>query len=432
MKNAGAEQRPCRRDRVLLILGSVFICNPVVGLVDVIPDFVGAAMLYFGLTQCSFLNERVGRARRNSLWIVAISVFRAAASLMIGSGAASMNTLLAVTVFSAADATAFALFFYNLYAGFDEITLQNGFQTSRAKLPGAKFSAFALVIARVAANFLPELVAIADMDRQMPFFDGNAELAESLVSARPVIIFGLSAAALVFGIIFAVRQTGLLNAFYGEAGELINEKYLSEFGEHPEKRSLRAFAASVFVANAGAFFALDLSFDGKRVIPVAAMFGLLFLSSLIARTAYRSAGSAVWSAAACAAFAGAEIYRSSFVVQDPVVFYETPIKTAVISLAVSVAAAVIGLVCIRVRFAELAVYTGGPLREMRICWALWCAATAIWVAVFILPYMLTYLRVPQIVITAAFIYEFIKADLTVYGIRKTRNPDDPDDIRTFH
>lgn len=60
----------------LFTLGMVFLFNPVVGLVDLLPDFIGAFLVAASMTEIAMLDERLEQARRLIYYVAGVSAVR--------------------------------------------------------------------------------------------------------------------------------------------------------------------------------------------------------------------------------------------------------------------------------------------------------------------------------------------------------------------
>ncbi|MBO4452650.1 MAG: hypothetical protein J5793_01825 [Clostridia bacterium] len=402
---AGADRS--RRDRSLVIAGAIILCNPVIGMVDILPDAIGALLIFAGLTRASYSNDRFDRARKLALWIAVAEAVKHLFAIPVQTSGVSSNVLAAVAFSVVAEALLFILFFMNYFAGLDEESTKNGYTVTVEKLPSARFTAFVFTGIRLAANLAPELFAIPEVDREGPDLSLlSYDKLTALLSAKPFVTLFCIVGALVAGIWFAVRMAGVTKAFFREAGDSIIEKSEKRFYSDPEKTALRRLKYSLFAVNAGVFFALDLSFDGKPLLPASALYALLFAAAFILPRGEGAKAAKITAAVAFVLSAVNAVYSANFVVHDPVVIFETGIKTAAIAAALSVAAAVAGLLALRCTLSSLCGYAEEHQTVYRhsLIWFLFALALALSAVTETLPYLSAYLNFPRIAVAAAFIF----------------------------
>lgn len=101
----------------MIAAGMIFLFNPFVNIVDVLPDFIGYALIIFGLTKTSFLDERLKDARRGMSIMLLISVIKTALLTLLPRVDSTMVLLFAFSFFVAESIFAIPAFL-NLYRGF--------------------------------------------------------------------------------------------------------------------------------------------------------------------------------------------------------------------------------------------------------------------------------------------------------------------------
>lgn len=403
MKNAGAE-KTILREKVLLIAGFIFFCNPVLGMVDFLPDAIGAALVFFGLTRHSLLNDRFEYARRISVFILAAEAFKLLLTIPVTSSGISSNRLAAVALSVVCEAVFFVLFFRAFYGGTEEFSTIKGLEKTSEYCQPAAFAAYVFIAIRLSANLLPELFAIAEVDINSPELSEGYETLEALISARPVIVFASVSASLAAGIYYAVKQTKLLSAFCDEAGGFASEKYGSDSGARSELNKARALKTALVLFCVAPVFALDAAFDGKRLIPLAGTFAFILAGAAALRRISPAARLVKSSAAAFVLSLGCELYRYFFVTPDPVVVYETTLTEVIVSSLLAVAVSAAGLLCVKHLSASVSHFAESlvlPFPRVTL-WASWSLASMLWAFQMILPYFAGYLILPRLVAIGVF------------------------------
>ena len=98
-----------------IALGAVFLFNPTVNIVDILPDFIGYWLIVLGLSALSSLSEEIYVARKNFIYLVAICASKVVCSLFIPF-ASETFTVTAALIFSVSE----AVFFIPAMSGFLE------------------------------------------------------------------------------------------------------------------------------------------------------------------------------------------------------------------------------------------------------------------------------------------------------------------------
>lgn len=104
----------------MIAAGMIFLFNPCVNIVDVLPDFIGYALIIFGLTKTAFLDERLKDARRGMSKMFLISVIKTALITLLPRVDSTMVLVFAFSFFVIESIFAIPTFL-NLYHGFVEL-----------------------------------------------------------------------------------------------------------------------------------------------------------------------------------------------------------------------------------------------------------------------------------------------------------------------
>mgnify|MGYP007112776285 CR=1 FL=1 len=79
--------------------GFLFLLNPVLGLLDLLPDFIGYTLIILGIRDASYIVEELSLARRRYTYLIWVGIARLLLSL---SGVNKINTLPLTLAFSIA------------------------------------------------------------------------------------------------------------------------------------------------------------------------------------------------------------------------------------------------------------------------------------------------------------------------------------------
>ena len=421
MKNTAAETA-ARREKLLLCAGLVFFCNPVLGLVDVLPDALGALCVFFALTRYACLSEGFEYARRASLWIVAAETLKLAVTVPLTSGGTSSDILAATAISVICEALLFILFFRAFFSACDEAATLRDLPLTLQRGTPASFMTYIFLAVRFVANAVPQLYALAEVDLLHPEVGDRADFLEDLIATRPVITAALLVAALIVGAVAAVRLCKLGSALTAEASLLAAGNYSESYGSNPEKRLFKRIRYAMLFFCAAQVFTFDLAFDGKRVLPLAAAFACFFVSVLLLKNRVPCGNTHIYSAVAFFLAAAFEVFRYFCSVPDPVAVQETPLAVAGISAAFAAAVSVCGLFALRGMLGA----AGNLASRLSVkfsaglVYILWCVNAAAWAFQAALPYFALYLTLPRFALVVALCFAVWRASGDIINSARER------------
>lgn len=154
--------------------GMIFLCNPMINIVDILPDFIGLLMIMHGLTKAAEVTDHLGDARDSfaKLSIVSAAQFGIVFTLPFNTDSYTMLMAFSSAVVSA---ILFVPAMSHLFAGFSYIALRTGAESpsavpSRGTLRGKnqKYSSvralqiltYAAFFARAVGSVLPLIPSI--------------------------------------------------------------------------------------------------------------------------------------------------------------------------------------------------------------------------------------------------------------------------------
>lgn len=404
--------------RALMLIGAFFFANPVVGIVDILPDAVGAALIFFALTRLAFFDGDVERARKYFGILFAVECARLALTSSVSGTSISSNSLLAVTVFTIAEALLYILITRSLFSGAEYFALREGCMEYIARADNTAFTTKLFLSVRLAATFLPELLALAELQASNAEADPETvDLLIDIISAKPMIIAIAVLISLVAGVVWYCSVFRSVNTFCRETADMIPPRYNAEFVSAPEKYRPAVLARLVYALCFALVFCADISFDNVRFMPLSAFFLLLAPICFIAsRKGFGFGSTAKRAPIAWAAVALAEVYRRFRLPADAVVINEIPISKAVVASVIAVIAVTAALYAADafLRDTDSLSMTlfdrRAPLFAARICFGI---AMFLWGVGYSNPYFLRYTAVLRFVFSALFIYFTAKALLLI-------------------
>ncbi len=318
--------------------GLVFLFNPCINIIDILPDFIGYALIICGLTKSALLIDKLDYARSVfiKLFFVGLAKFVSIAFIVM-----TDDTMILVLTFSFAVIELIYLIpaFIYLVDGFVYSGTRCG---GSAVLKGAdrfKRASVTFFIVRAACAVLPELTSLSMYDNigYVTAFSVN------IANYKPAFVVIGCVIALVFGIAWLVRGERYVARIRADKPyvERISEHYELEIAPNEQLfiRRRMSFVLVMFVA--AAIFGADIYLDGLNYLPdfVSAAF-LVAVSALMlkyhrfAKTAL--AGSIAATACSAAAWVVSLIYFNDFTIGDTRYVAEAYDRYRVVMAALSV------------------------------------------------------------------------------------------------
>ena len=297
---------------LLIFIGFLFTLNPMLALIDILPDFIGYALIFLGVNKLGMISPEITDSTGYFKWAAVISLARF--GTFLGSGGFDETMVLCMTmVFAVLE---FGVMFFALPLLSDGLSYLNiRYSGSLSEDNSLRTIGTVFFAARGFLSVLPELGALSlgtdpdsDVVGEVATIDW-AEFSSALTIANILL-------TLVFAAFFLTVLVKRLWAMVKDAEFVKNlrqaysDKKRDDPGVFIRRRLLYAFSA----LGLGAFFLIDLTGDGVNFIPDA-VFGVLSLLAvwLISpysgspKRAYITGG--VYSALSIASY----VYSTSFV-----------------------------------------------------------------------------------------------------------------------
>ena len=398
-----------------MVLGFSFFINPVPLGLDLIPDVFGCLMIFWGLTQLAYFDGMVETARRFTFYLFIVEFIKLISMRAVFLSSISSNRLLAVTAFSIAQGFIYIVLFRQLFGGISYFAMRNNANETLKACDNVSFLTFLSFTIRIAATFLPELLALFDIllyDNATVNLDfSDFEMIESLVSSKVILVVLLNLVSLVTSIFWFVALFKLLRTLRKEIGNELDVRYNAEYSSRPEKvrpKKLRYGSYAVYVS---LFFSLDIVFDEIRIIPASFMFMCLFFAALMLKDFADFKKVFILSPLAFFLLLGAEIHHVFLVPYGAVYVEETPILTVITGALLAVAFAFVGLLCIRyflITVRNLQKSLGGSEINIGIAWVSYCVLVALWSLGYVVPYFYSYFATLRFFAACFFIWQVSK------------------------
>ena len=303
-----------------VMTGLFFFFNPNFSVLDLLPDFIGCLLVFFGLTRVAHVSTVMQEARAKFLRLTAVCAARDLLVLMVlGSSAANEKaTSLLLISFSAALLFLWFAFsaFRALFDGFyglavlgdcpplytEENSGKNGVKRSKTERV-LRASLFFLVLREV-MSVLPEFASLSNSSGEMnPHHINLYEYIGimRLLSALVILAFG------AVYLVKIVRYFRLLQAQIDFRAQL-TEKEREIAAKYPGNAVTRRYRLSFLFLGIGAFLLTDFYLDFTNILPDALAAAFLLAGALL--TDVLSRNQKIIAACAAVVYAGVATFSS--------------------------------------------------------------------------------------------------------------------------
>ncbi len=253
---------------IFTFIGSLFLMNPNLRMIDYLPDFVGCILILVGLSKLYVLDGKIEAARKQIVYLTAISAVKFPLSFYIIVEA--KNFLLPVSFgVSVVEIILMTGFFVNLFGGLQYLTSRDSKKRKHIKSSeNASIVCFIFAIARGVLGFAPELLSLGEQKDNFdysyrPTPEQNAALIKpyaELLCFVVVLIFGIYASVLLGKYLIGLYRD---KSFIGSLSERYTKYELDNIQTFNIRRTKTAFLF-LFL---GILFLYNQILDYVNIIP---------------------------------------------------------------------------------------------------------------------------------------------------------------------
>ena len=249
-----------------IIAGLVFLFNPHINIIDLMPDALGYGLILYGILRLSRVENAMSDAanRLKQLFILSLCKLPCLYVYALISPTEQIWILLLSLVFGAAEAFFGVLAFGALFRSLDNLANAERDHGIFKNLQTVRVMTLIFVIAKPLFAVLPDLTLLAD-DRYGTVTGGGIV---SLQSYRTVFTVFAFAAILVFGIVWLVTVIRYFKAVSREKGflEELSVK-IESFYREDTKLSFRYYITTLTFLFYALIFCLELKIEGYSILP---------------------------------------------------------------------------------------------------------------------------------------------------------------------
>ncbi len=261
----------------LVFVGLLFFANPYFATVDILPDWIGCALIFLGLDRIARISRHMSEARSAFLKLLIYTVAKdvlALTVLMTTGGIERPTALLIVTFVNAVCASLFTYrAVYALFDGFYALSVtrecpslyanyRKAPRRERSRTEQILYATVLFIIFREVFAVLPELSSLANSH----YMDsGLIDIYEYIGLMRGIAVLAVLAVG-VWWLVTVIRYFTLLHRERAFRVTLAEEQRVYT-DAHPAIVLERRFGVGFFFLAIGAFFLCDFVVDMKNVFP---------------------------------------------------------------------------------------------------------------------------------------------------------------------
>ena len=234
------------------IFAAIFLCNPVINTIDILPDFLGYYFVLRAFTPPSYIFDNASDLYDAIKRMIVISTSKFFCAFLIFVTDATMALVLSFT-FGILEILYGLGMVIKLFDVTSYIRLRYDDTVSTASAEKIKRASMVFLIARAVFALLPDLTALTV---------GNSELKTDLTRFRPILFMASALVILIWGIIWAVKFVGFFRSTLTPSMlEKIDDEYTVTKRQRPGIFESRDFMFAIKLIGIGVLFSFDMSFD---------------------------------------------------------------------------------------------------------------------------------------------------------------------------
>lgn len=300
----------------LVLAGLAFLLVPSVGIIDLMPDFIGYALILGGISKLTALNGDIERARVKFRFLFYVTLLRAFMIIPLGMIGDEMTTMLFVFSFAVAETVFLLLAQGGLIEGVSHVASRGGCNIPDSAYNDIRVVFPIFIIGRAVLVSIPELTVLTN-----PAYKDVIDVTDldkpSLYDSKNLVLLICLILSLFIGIVFYVSAVRFFSAPIRDKSlkETVEKQYKAAIEANPLKFVCSNIKTAILFLAAGNaflcplyFYGVDVLFDFVGFIFICIGFSILSKYEPQAKTALKLSVAA----AALSALSGAlSVYISS-------------------------------------------------------------------------------------------------------------------------
>jgi len=239
------------------VLAAIFLFNPIISIIDILPDFIGYYFLMRAFTPTSYIFDNASDAHGAIKRMLTISTVKFFSLFLLFVTDTTMALVLSFT-FAILEILYGIGAFTKIFDATSYMRLRYDDTATTAKAEKIKVFSIVFLILKVVLASLPDFTALTT---------GNSSLKVDLTRFRPILFIGTSIIALIIGIIWFVKFTRFFKDILSDTlTDRIESEYNQQKAERPGVFSAKDFMFALKLLTIGVFFTFDLNIDNVNYI----------------------------------------------------------------------------------------------------------------------------------------------------------------------
>ncbi len=272
-----------------IVAGLIFLFNPHINIIDIMPDAIGYGLILYGILRLSHVNVAMNEAasRFKKLFILSLGKLPCLYVYALISSEEQLWILLLSLAFGAAEAVIGFLAFSSLFGALDGLSDSLRDENVTGKLPTVRLFTLIFVILKPLMAILPDLTLLAD-DRYGVVTDNGIQSLKGYRGIFNVIAFVL---VLIVGIVWMVTAIRYFRSIRKDAAfmEEISEK-IASYEREDTCRHFRYLITTLGFFIYAVFFCFELKIEGYSLLPPMINAALFLITSVLFFRFYKSSG----------------------------------------------------------------------------------------------------------------------------------------------
>lgn len=193
-----------------VIAGTIFLLNPNINIVDLLPDVIGYILIYRGLFRLSDMDDRIESARQKAKWLMFVSLFKIIFMLQLPSSSDS-DVLLFTFCFAVVELLLIIPMLSEFFGGMNYLCSRYDNEAALKSESEAKVFIYIFMILKNTLPLIPELFSLSDASYGYELNHDHYKHIHDMEVIKRIAIIGAFVIVLVCGVIMGAKFISYLN-----------------------------------------------------------------------------------------------------------------------------------------------------------------------------------------------------------------------------
>lgn len=244
---------------IYFILAAIFLFNPIVSTIDILPDFIGYFFLMRAFIKASYIYDVAYDVYKNIRYMFIITLIKFCSIVVVQSTDETMQLVLSFA-FCALECVFGIFMFTKLFDSLAYIVLRTDNENGELKVEKIKRFSIAFLIIKLLMAFLPDLTLLS--------FE-NLESNKLPLSHFRYLFIGLSVIiALIVGVVWLIKFIVFSKRIVTKGlNSSVDGVFKEQMTGRPGLLLSKNFIFAIFMIAIGAFFVIDFNINSKNILP---------------------------------------------------------------------------------------------------------------------------------------------------------------------